>query len=286
LADTIGGAPQARERVFILAHRKGLHGPNHLKKITRIANEIGRSKPCTWSVSSILEKKPVDSKYVIKGEKRLLNFWDKFVAEFPKDNPLPGHPIWSSSFTETPPNTPRWKRLFVELNNRLYKANPSLFDKNWRKAVKSFTPSRRKFEWQASLAHPTGTERTIRDLVIQLRPSGVRVKPATYLPALVAINQTSIIGPDVDGNLNKEYRRITPKEAARLQGMDDIDFGDQPDALSYKQLGNAVNVGAVQLLAKMLTDEAVVEKLSLEYPVDVKPSGKKGKRDKRRGKKA
>ena len=176
--------------------------------------------------------------------------------------------------------------MFVEQNNRLYKANPELFDSKWRKAVKRFTPSRRKFEWQASLAHPTGSERTICDLVIQLRPSGVRVKPATYLPALVAINQTSIIGPKVKGNLNHEYRRITPKEAARLQGMDDIDFGAQPDALSYKQLGNAVNVGVVQLLAKMLTDEAVVEKLSLEYPVDVKPRGKRGRRDKKLVKKA
>lgn len=286
LAGTIGGAPQARERVFILAHRKRLHASRHLKEITRIANEIGRSKPCAWSVSKILEKRPVDTKYLAKGETGLLNFWDKFVGDFPPDKNLPGHPIWTSSFTEVPPRSPRWKRLFVELNNRLYKANKALFNGSWCEALQAFSPSRRKFEWQASQAHPTGSKRTIRDLVIQLRPSGVRVKPATYLPALVAINQTSIIGPDVEGNLNERYRRITPGEAARLQGMDDIDFGDQPDALSYKQLGNAVNVGVVQLLAKLLTDESAVADLSLEYPADAKPSGKKGKRGKSPGRDA
>ncbi len=40
-------------------------------------------------------------------------------------------------------------------------------------------------------------------------------------------------------------RRITPREAARLQGFPDwFDFGSQPDAATYKQLGNGVNVGA------------------------------------------
>lgn len=278
LAGTQGGAPQARERVFILAHREHCHGDKHLRELTRIANQIGRSKPHTWSVSTILEKERVGSKYHVKGERRLLNFWNKFVAQFPEARPLPGHPIWTSSFREAPPRTPRWKRQFVQLNNKLYTSNLKLFDSKWLQAVKAFPPSRRKFEWQASQAHPIGSKRTIRDLVIQLRPSGVRVKPATYLPALVAINQTSIIGPDVVGNVDKCYRKITPTEAARLQGIDKIDFCGQADSLSYKQLGNAVNVGVVQLLAKMLTDASVVAELALEYPVDARRSGKKGKR--------
>jgi len=51
--------------------------------------------------------------------------------------------------------------------------------------------------------------------------------------------QTSVIGP--------ERRRITPQEAATLQGFPyDFDFGGQPDSKSYRQLGNAVAVGAVQ----------------------------------------
>ena len=72
---------------------------------------------------------------------------------------------------------------------------------------------------------------------MHLRPSGLRVKQATYVPALVAITQTSILGD--------RQRRISPREAARLQGLPEwFDFGDQPDAATYKQMGNGVNVGA------------------------------------------
>jgi len=95
-----------------------------------------------------------------------------------------------------------------------------------------FVPaSRRKLEWQAQ-----ETSR-LDDCVIQLRPSGVRAKRPTYLPALVAITQTSVLG--------WRRRRITTTEAARLQGLPDwFTFGDQSEAATYKQLGNGVSVGA------------------------------------------
>ncbi|NBR15593.1 MAG: hypothetical protein EBU01_13610, partial [Crocinitomicaceae bacterium] len=74
---------------------------------------------------------------------------------------------------------------------------------------------RRKFEWQAQDAD------SIWNCTVHFRPSGIRVKRLTYLPALVAMNQTSIIGPD--------RRRISPTEAARLQGLPEgFSFGDQP----------------------------------------------------------
>jgi DNA (cytosine-5)-methyltransferase 1 len=78
---------------------------------------------------------------------------------------------------------------------------------------------------------------------MHFRPSGIRAKKATYVPALVAITQTSIIG--------KQKRRITVREGARLQGLPDwFDFVDQADKLTYKQLGNGVNVGAVYNVVK------------------------------------
>lgn len=95
----------------------------------------------------------------------------------------------------------------------------------------------RKFEWQASDAE------SLDACLIQLRPSGVRVKKATYTPALVAMNQTPIVG--------SERRRITPYEAGRLQGFPDNVFKamqktKQPESQSYKQFGNAVHVGTVK----------------------------------------
>jgi DNA (cytosine-5)-methyltransferase 1 len=72
---------------------------------------------------------------------------------------------------------------------------------------------------------------------MHFRPSGIRAKAPTYLPALVAITQTSIIG--------SRRRRLTPHEAARLQGLPrSFQFGEQRDAASYKQVGNGVAVGA------------------------------------------
>ena len=49
-------------------------------------------------------------------------------------------------------------------------------------------------------------------------------------------------------------RRITPREATRLQGMpeDMYDGVDISDAVVYKQLGNAVNVGVVRAAARAL----------------------------------
>jgi DNA (cytosine-5)-methyltransferase 1 len=80
---------------------------------------------------------------------------------------------------------------------------------------------------------------------MHFRPSGIRVKKATYVPAMVAITQTSIVG--------KHLRRISTREGARLQGLPDwFDFMDQPASATYKQLGNGVNVGAVYNVMKAL----------------------------------
>src|SRR5690554_2567360 len=107
----------------------------------------------------------------------------------------------------------------------------------WLRKVRTFPESRRKLEWQAQ------TATSMWDCVISLRPSGLRVKRPTHLPALVAITQTPIIGPI--------GRKLSAREAARLQGLpDNFTFGDQRDALTYKQMGNGVNVGVVNQVLK------------------------------------
>lgn len=262
------GAPQVRERVFILA----IKGKANEAKLRAIAEEVQAYRdlekgwnPDDWTLDDVIEADSdfgpgrIDKFKVSKSEAKWLEAWDDFVKVIPADV-LPGFPIWVDVFVKTKPSVtglPDWKSEFIEKNHRFYLENKDVIDA-WikRHDVRSFPPSRRKFEWQARKRHPKRKGRTIRDLVIQMRPSGIRVKPANYLPALVAITQTSIIGPGVAGHKVKGYRTLTPQEAAALQGMPADTFTKKglsvPDAMAYKQLGNAVNVGVVRFLAERL----------------------------------
>jgi len=266
-----GGSPQIRERVFILAI-KGGHNVPQLRKIADAVELIrgGRSDwdPNDWRIADILEPDsgiPNVSKYrVSKSEAAWLDAWDDFVKVIPCDD-LPGFPIWAGEFPGflkkapnlSDPALPAWKADFLAKNYHFFCKNKDVIMQWWRRhGVENFPASRQKFEWQARRYHKTQKGRTIRDLVIQMRPSGIRVKPPTYLPALVAITQTSIIGPGVAKGGVREYRTLTPSEAALLQGMPRDCFslpgGEVQDAIAYKQLGNAVNVGVIRFLAERL----------------------------------
>jgi DNA (cytosine-5)-methyltransferase 1 len=80
-----------------------------------------------------------------------------------------------------------------------------------------------------------------------LRPSGIRVKRANYVPAAVAITQTSIVGT--------LRRKLSTREVARLQGLPDwFSFKNQSDSLTYKQLGNGISIGAGYQCVKALIE--------------------------------
>src|SRR3546814_13090701 len=110
---------------------------------------------------------------------------------------------------------PKWKHDFLQKNSDLYNRFLHSFIYDWLQRhdhLAALPPSRRKLEWQAQ---STGS---LWDTVLHLRPSGLRAKRPPYVPALVAINQTSLIG--------SQGRRITPREAARLPGLPAwFDFG-------------------------------------------------------------
>jgi len=131
---------------------------------------------------------------------------------------------------------PDWKQSHLRRNYDAFEANwREILTWTWRWGVYTdlFPASRRKLEWQAQDA------KGLWDTVMHFRPSGIRAKRPTYLPALVAITQTSIVGP--------RERRLSPRETARLQGLPDtFVFPGQPHAATYKQMGNGVAVGAVQ----------------------------------------
>jgi DNA (cytosine-5)-methyltransferase 1 len=245
-----GGRPQVRNRVFIAATRipKGIPNFKADVAIPDLTPVTEGWDPLNWKLERDLPLdilKSANAKKMValsEAEIRWIDAWNDFVLLMkPRlaDGKLPGFPIWAEHWVtldelEIPRGTPEWKENFLRKNSRFYTDHKATLNK-WLKKwdyLEDFPASRKKFEWQAQDA------KSLWETVMHFRPSGIRAKKATYVPALVAITQTSIVG--------KQKRRITTREGARLQGLPDwYDFVDQPNSLTYKQLGNGVNVGAV-----------------------------------------
>lgn len=262
-----GGRPQVRERVFITA----THDPDGLSEGLDVDPPIitgqavdGWDPKAEWHLEELLDDTHnIPGCNLTKAERLWIDAWDEFVQTwFEKTDGRrpPGFPIWADEWRdfakvvkafggvpevddlmEADPTVPRWKAGHLAKNYSLYSEHRDWIDpwaRKWGLYSEDFPRSRRKFEWQAQ-----DTPR-LWDTVMQFRPSGIRAKRPTYLPALVAITQTSIIGP--------RERRLSPREVLRLQGLPDwFDYGDKrPEviyraAATYKQAGNGVNVGAV-----------------------------------------
>lgn len=259
LSPTSGGAPQIRDRVYILGVWVGRD-----RAMTEVDLEpvVPRTVEEGWDVgdwsieSDVLLPDPPAAeiqRYKLGSDEiAWIDTWNELLAML-GDAKLPGFPLWESAWHERRPNgyrtMPAWKQKFVEQNRDFYLTHRAVID-SWRSRerelpLSKFPASRRKLEWQAG----TG-ERNLWKHLMQLRPSGIRVKRATYAPALVAMSQqTPIFGP--------RRRRLTPLETARLQGFDPatFSFADQPDSASYKQMGNAVNVGVVRHVFKAFVEQ-------------------------------
>jgi DNA (cytosine-5)-methyltransferase 1 len=242
-----GGRPQVRERVFIAATYSG-------KRHELLVEEPGLPsmlqfesgwKPEQWKLSTDLpleklSKGKKEGLLLNQQDQLLIDVWEEFVLLIRKNSgKIPGFPIWVDSWKARVTQVemeklPEWKASFIKKNKEFYKENRSVLDR-WlkkHKNLKDFPESRRKFEWQAQ-----DTD-SLYKTIMHFRPSGIRAKKPNYVPALVAITQTSIIG--------SQLRRLSVRESARLQGFPEwFDFLDQPDRISYKQLGNAVNIGVV-----------------------------------------
>ncbi|MBW8067306.1 MAG: DNA (cytosine-5-)-methyltransferase [Ferrovum sp.] len=268
LPPKFGGAPQVRERVFILGVREDVE-KGQIENLILFNQGMQGKKlwdPDQWRIADYLEDdetlENIQDHEVSKNEEMYLEAWNYFVETIEQDL-LPGFPIWAFAFQPEPQLTAdmaSWEVDFRIKNSRFYIENKDFIDQwkqmKWgtaRLTVPEFPVSRQKFEWQARKKHPGRKGRTLKDLVIQFRPSGIRVKPPTYLPALVAITQTSVVGPMLRKHA-KTYRKLTLVEAGRLQGLPDHIYQKKsvsPQA-AYKQLGNAVNVGTIQRVAGIL----------------------------------
>lgn len=244
------GIPQHRERVYIMCVRKDV---GSIPEFTFNADKLPKCK-----IDDILQDEAEIQnldKYKISTEQiELINLWDEFIKGI-KVEKLPGFPIWSEYLCELNPHEdmsayPKWKVNFINKNNQLYLSNKDFID-TWLKKAKRhplFFGAKAKLEWQAGQCENP----SLWDNILQFRPSGIRVKTGTYFPALVAITQTSIVGP--------RKRFLTLRECARLQSFPDNFQPDVIEAQAYKQFGNAVNVETIKLFAKYMFGNKVVLK--------------------------
>lgn len=252
-----GGTAQHRERVFIT----GVYvGPKVAKKMLDLQplvadEEIKDFEVPSWNLDTYLvnlspSEIPQYAK-LSKVEIEAIEIWSDFVNLIRSQplSKLPSFPIWTEYLRprkniRIPSGTPDWKRKFIEQNAHFFESNQKLL-KNWLKKLNDseITPSMKKFEWQA------GETVSLNETLLQFRPSGLRAKRRNYVPAFVAINQTTILA--------KERRKLLVAEAAKLQGFrTKIRFGDQEPSISYKQIGNAVHPGIVGFVLERLLEQS------------------------------
>jgi DNA (cytosine-5)-methyltransferase 1 len=251
-----GGRPQTRSRIYIAA----TFVPSNLRKrFTLNGEQLNFSQftsdwnPNDWSllddirIEKNIEKSTLAKLKLSEAEKYWIDAWQEFLDEMlsrRKNEKLPGFPLWADVWLGNIKHSkldPEWKTEFINKNID-FLANHRREVNAWLKKyndLEEFPPSRRKFEWQA------GDNKSIWNSLIQLRPSGIRVKKMNYVPAAVAITQTTVVG--------KLRRRLSVSEVAQLQGLPSwFTFGEQSQAKSYRQLGNGISLSTAFLTIKAL----------------------------------
>jgi DNA (cytosine-5)-methyltransferase 1 len=237
------GVPQHRERVFILGVRNDLVPATGIKEFPAVT-------PTPTDIHTILlddADVPATAK-LSKTDLEVLALWEEVVQHFAKKTPvykLPTFPMWSDDWdsTQSIADLPDWKQKFIKQNRGFYDEN-KVYLGPWlakARASAAFIGAKRKFEWQCG-SFKAGD--SLWKLLFQFRPSGIRVKRATYSPALVAMAQIVAVGA--------KKRKLVPREVARLQSFPDNYKIHPSSSVAYKQFGNSVNVKVIEHMARHL----------------------------------
>lgn len=273
------GIPQHRKRIYIvgtLLNKGGLRG-----------HEIVPPSEYKYELLDILETGKEFKFTPVRPEtSRQLEVWENFLSNL-QSSEIPRFPIWTMEFgadypfEDTPPiklseselyerkgsfgkpignvplevlpkyarvedDFPNWKKSYIRRNRAFYKKHSFWLD-SWIKNLDEWNLSHQKFEWNAGDEKPT-----LKDKILQFRPSGIRVKKKTTFPALVLM-KTQL--PVIWDETNNTYRYITINEARKLQSLDSLKSLPESDTIAFRALGNAVNATVVREIAINLLRE-------------------------------
>jgi len=229
------GIPQQRERVFFVCIRNDIYNN---KDIVLLDNKIN------ISIDNIIGEYVDDNKYIVNDNiLKVLDAWDELIKCFDIDETISPtiliNDYYRNYTNEEFNNLKNWRKDYMNKNKRLINKYKNIFDE-WYNKYKDILTKREiygKLEWQAGKIKENDS---IYNYFIQIRQSGIRVKRTEYFPTLVAISQIPIYGK------TKSY--ITPRQCARLQSFPEEYIFDENDKVSYKQLGNSVNVYNVEIV--------------------------------------
>lgn len=231
------GVPQLRERVYIA----GIYDPGHIDAPIDIRFDDAKDKKDV-SIYDVIDTE-AEAGTVTDAEKRVLAAWDEFYKGI--DIKTIGFPVNVDYFRYSGDvkGLPKWKQSHITRNQALYARNRAFIDRWLTKwdSLRDFTPTQRKLEWQCG-----DKISTLYEGLIQMRPSGIRVKLPNAFPALVAMVQIPIIG--------RYLRRLTPRECARLQSFPEDFRICSNEHQAYKQFGNSVNVEVLKAIFRQIID--------------------------------
>ena len=272
------GVPQHRSRIYIVCRLKSKGGLKDFEFPEGDFNGV-------LSIKSITEKKPKEYTVIKPASLNHIKVWQEFLDHLDSEE-VPRFPIWAMEFGATYPyegkapinlsadelkkykgkfgqkinghsfdevleclpiysqidqkEFPHWKKYYIRANREFYLKHKKWLDK-WIPKIRGFENSHQKFEWNCGNKVPL----IIEDKILQFRPSGIRVKMPNFSPALVLTSTQIPIFPWLG-------RYMTPREASRLQCMDELKELPSTTAKSFRAFGNAVNVCVVKNIAKNL----------------------------------
>jgi DNA (cytosine-5)-methyltransferase 1 len=240
------GVPQHRERVLLMGIRNDL-APATLPELPTLS-----PAPCRLS-SILMEDAAIPAGTALTADDTgILTQWEEMVQHFcALAVKLPTFPMWSEVWdgTESLDAEPDWKAKFIRQNREFYTEHGE-FLRPWllrARAIPKFVGAKSKLEWQAG-AFQEGD--SLWTLLFQFRPSGIRVKRATYSPALVALAQIVYVG--------EKRRKLCPREVARLQSFPDTFKLPASAAVAYKQFGNSVNVEVIKFAMQHILNRMTI----------------------------
>lgn len=239
--------PQNRERAIILCYRNDVY-----KYPFPIMPKVIK-KDLKCSLTSVVKKNEDNTKYKIKGKIKASGIiWNNFLKIL-CDNKIDilQCPIWTDWWDSDGKDTSNFKsKTFYTKYKKWIDRNREFWNKNINILRPWLTESRknklwigavRKFEWQVG---SFSVNESLSKYLWSSRSSGIRVKKINYSPTVVAISNTPIYGI--------ESRYLTPREICRLQSFPETFKLHEKDSISYKQLGNSVNVVCIKKMTKYM----------------------------------